>query len=49
MHGLRVKAAIGVAVVGMGVTGAVAVAGDNGRLKTGLNGYEEVPAVSTNG
>jgi hypothetical protein len=49
MSGLRVKLAIGVAVLGVVVTGAAAVAGDNNRLKTTLTGYEEVPAISTGG
>jgi hypothetical protein len=49
MNGLRVKLAIGVATLGVVVTGAAAVAGDNDRLKTTLSGYEEVPAVSTGG
>jgi hypothetical protein len=49
MSGLRVKLAIGVAVVGVVVTGAAAVAGDNNRLKTTLTSYEEVPALSTGG
>jgi hypothetical protein len=49
MRGLRVKLAIGVAVVGVVVTGAAAVAGDHNRLKTTLSSYEEVPALSTNG
>jgi hypothetical protein len=49
MSGLRVKLAIGVAVVGVVVTGAAAVAGDHNRLKTTLSSYEEVPALSTTG
>ena len=49
MRGLRVKLAIGVAVVGVVVTGAAAVAGDHNRLRTTLSSYEEAPALSTNG
>jgi hypothetical protein len=49
MRGLRVKLAIGVAVAGVVVTGAAAVAGDKNRLETTLTGYEEVPAISTGG
>jgi len=51
MRRLRVKAAIGVAVVGVVVTAAVAVAGDRHRsgFQTSLTGYEEVPALSTPG
>jgi len=48
MNGLRVKLAIGVAVIGAVATGTAAVAGDHGRLHTSLTGYEEVPALSTN-
>ena len=49
MRGLRVKLAIGVAVLGVVVTAAAAVAGDHNRLRTTLTGYEEVPAISTGG
>lgn len=49
MSGLRVKLAIGVAILGVVVTGAAAVAGDHNRLETTLTGYEEVPAISTGG
>jgi hypothetical protein len=49
MSGLRVKLAIGVAVLGAVVTTAAAVAGDRGKLETSLTGYEEVPAISTVG
>ena len=49
MSRLRLKLAIGVAVVGVAATTAVALAGDRGKLRTSLSGYEEVPAVSTTG
>ena len=49
MRRLRVKAAIGVAVIGVVVTTAAAVAGSRGGLSTRLSGYEEVPAISTDG
>ena len=47
MRGLRVKLAIGVAVLGAVVVAAAATAGDHARLDTRLSGYEEVPAIST--
>jgi hypothetical protein len=49
MRSLRVKLAIGVAALGVVVTTAAAVAGDPGKLRTSLTGYEEVPAISTIG
>jgi hypothetical protein len=49
MSRLRLKLAIGVAVVGVAATTAAAVAGDRAKLRTSLSGYEEVPAVSTTG
>jgi CHRD domain len=50
MNSMRVKLAVGVALLGVGVTGAAAVAGDHGRIKTSLSGYEEQPlALSTTG
>ena len=49
MSRMRLKLAIGVAVVGVAATTAAAVAGDRTHLKTSLSGYEEVPAVSTTG
>jgi hypothetical protein len=49
MSRLRVKLAIGVAALGVVVITAAAVAGDRGRIKTSLTGYEEVPAISTVG
>ena len=45
MRGLRVKLAIGVAVLGAVVVAAAATAGDHARLDTRLSGYEEVPAI----
>ena len=46
MRRLRVKLAIGVAVLGVVVTATAAVAGDRHRsgFETSLSGYEEVPA-----
>jgi hypothetical protein len=49
MSRLRLKLAVGVAVVGVAATTAVAIAGDRAKLRTSLSGYEEVPAVSTTG
>jgi hypothetical protein len=49
MSRLRVKLAIGVAVIGAAATTAAAVAGGGGKLRTQLTGYEEVPALSTPG
>jgi hypothetical protein len=45
----RVKLAIGVALIGAAATTAAAVAGDGTKLRTGLSGFEEVPAVMTTG
>ena len=49
MSRLRLKLAVGVAVVGVAATTAAAIAGDRAKLRTSLSGYEEVPAVSTSG
>ena len=49
MSRLRVKLAIGVAALGVVVITAAAVAGDRGKIRTSLTGYEEVPAISTVG
>ena len=49
MSRLRLKLAVGVAVVGVAATTAAAIAGDRAKLRTSLSGYEEVPAVSTTG
>ncbi len=44
---LRVKLTAGVAALGLAGVSAVAVAHDRGMFRTDLNGYEEVPAIST--
>ena len=49
MRSLRVKLAIGVAALGVVVITAAAVAGDRGKTRASLTGYEEVPAISTVG
>jgi hypothetical protein len=49
MSRLRLKLAVGVAVVGVAATTAAAIAGDRAKLRTSLSGYEEVPAVSSTG
>lgn len=49
MRSLRVKLAVGVAALGVVVITAAAVAGDRGKIRTSLTGFEEVPAISTNG
>jgi CHRD domain len=49
MTRVRVKLAIGVAVLGVAATTAAAIAGDGVKLRTGLSGFEEVPAVMTTG
>jgi len=49
MSRLRLKLAIGVAVVGVAATTAAALAGDRAKLRTSLSGFEEVPVVSTSG
>ena len=49
MKGLRIRLAVGVAVVIAGGSAAVAVATDRFGLKTDLSGYQEVPAISTDG
>ena len=49
MSRLRLKLAVGVAVVGAAATTAGAIAGDRAQLRTSLTGYEEVPAISTTG
>ncbi len=44
----RIKLALAVAVTGaVAVAGTAAVAGGGKQLRGTLNGYEEVPAVST--
>jgi hypothetical protein len=51
MSSVRVKLAIGVAVLGVVATTTAAVAGQQGKskLRAALSGYEEVPALSTPG
>jgi len=49
MSRVRVKLAVGVAVIGVAATTAAAVAGGGAKLRTSLTGYEEVPALSTPG
>jgi hypothetical protein len=46
---VRVKAAICIALAGAGATTAVAIGNGGERIRTGLDGFEEVPAVITNG
>ena len=48
VRALRVKLAVGVAVLGAAASRTAAVAGDRGGLD-GLSGFEEVPAISTEG
>lgn len=47
MLSLRVKLAIGVAVLGTAAVGTAAIAHDRARVATFMHGYEEVPAIST--
>jgi CHRD domain len=49
MSRMRVKLAIAVAALGVVVITAAAVAGDRGKIKTSLTGFQEVPAISTDG
>jgi hypothetical protein len=49
MRSLRVKLAIAVAAIGVVVIAGAAVAGDRGKLRTSLSGFEEVPAIMTTG
>ena len=44
---LRLKLAVGVAVLGAAGVGTAAIAHDRSRLDAFLNGYEEPPAIST--
>ena len=46
---MRVKSAICIALAGVGATTAVAIGSDGQKLRTDLNGFEEVPAVITDG
>src|SRR5688572_15151844 len=45
VRALRVKLAVGVAVLGAAGVGTAAVAGDRGGFRADLTGYEEVPAI----
>jgi CHRD domain-containing protein len=47
VNSLRVKLAVGVAVAGIAGIGTAAVAHDKSRLQAFMQGYEEVPAIST--
>jgi hypothetical protein len=49
VKGLRIRLAVGIAVIIAGGSAAVAVATDRFGFKTDLSGYQEVPAVSTDG
>jgi len=49
MKSLRVKLAVGVAVVGLAGVGTAAIAHDRSRFNASLTGYEEVPTLSTQG
>ena len=46
---MRVKAATCAALAAAGVTTAVAIGSDSEKFRTGLSGFEEVPAVITSG
>ena len=49
MSRLRVKLAIGVALLAAAATAAVAIGSDGEKFRTGLSGFEENPAVITTG
>src|SRR5687768_5740782 len=49
MQSLRIKLAVGVAVLGAACIGTAAIAHDRSKFSTGLSGYEEVVAGSTSG
>ena len=49
MSRLRIKLAIGVALLGAVATTAVAIGSDGEKFRTGLSGFEENPAVITTG
>jgi hypothetical protein len=49
VQSLRVKLAIGVAVLGIGGVTTAAVAHDRAKFRADLNGYEETPAVASAG
>lgn len=49
MKSLRVKLAVGVAVLGVAGVGTAAIAHDRSRFGASLTGYEEIPTLSTQG
>src|SRR6478735_5036074 len=49
MNSLRVKLAVGVAVLGVAGVGTAAIAHDRSRFDASLTGYEEIPTLSTQG
>ena len=49
MKSLRVKLAVGVAVLGVAGVGTAAIAHDRSRFDASLTGYEELPTLSTQG
>jgi CHRD domain len=49
MKSLRVRLAVGVAVLGVAGVGTAAIAHDRSRFDASLTGYEEIPTLSTLG
>ena len=49
MKSLRVKLAVGVAVLGVAGVGTAAIAHDRSRFDASLTGFEEIPTLSTQG
>ena len=49
MKSLRIKLAVGVAVLGVAGVGTAAIAHDRSRFDAALTGYEEIPTLSTQG
>src|SRR5687767_879197 len=49
MQSLRIKLAVGVAVLGAAGVGTAAIAHDRSKFSAGLSGYEEIPTLSTSG
>jgi hypothetical protein len=49
MQSLRIKLAVGVAVLGAAGVGTAAIAHDRSKFSAGLSGFEEVPTLSTSG
>jgi hypothetical protein len=47
LKSLRVKLAVGVAVLGAAAVGTAAIAHDRSRFSTALSGYEEIATLST--